>query len=558
MSIVVRSVCVFIVASMSLFSQSVTVRPTAILFDTSLTTVHDSVAVWIKNPAAAPVTVTDINSYHEVFTVRDTAFVIPAGDSVRCWVKFYSSHNLTFQSLLFVETEGTAGSAVVPVSGTKKYAEVLYAATQGKSGEPLKTALNTIMKTGYITLGYNTGRDRMFMNIDNHMVNGQGASTNTLECVYTGRQVTGYSNRSDAQTNGNFNTEHTWPQSKFNSVDPMQSDLHHLFPTDEGANSKRSNYPFGVVITSSWTSGGSKYGNGLGGQIVFEPRDEHKGNCARTMFYFVLRHANHGNFWTESPYQETAFRDWHKKFPPTAQDKKRNDLVQQYQGNRNPFVDHPELVDRINNFGGTATIVTAPALAASPQLPVHPKVSAGQSTGLVMTFANVGSAAATVTSALFSNPAYSLAEPIGTIDVNAYKKISVSYQPTSPQSDSLSTLTVTYNDGKTVVITIRASSIPVSVKNSVRSIPSTLVLEQNFPNPFNPSTTIRYSLPEGSFVRLTVYDITGREVATVVNQFQNAGQHTAEFDASTLTSGMYYYTITAGNYSETKKMVVMK
>lgn len=83
-------------------------------------------------------------------------------------------------------------------------------------------------------------------------------------------------------------------------------------------------------------------------------------------------------------------------------------------------------------------------------------------------------------------------------------------------------------------------------------------LEQNYPNPFNPATQISFTLPEASKVTLTVFDVLGREVATIVDQNMNAGQHTVNFDASELTSGMYIYTITAGNYTASKKMMLLK
>ena len=83
-------------------------------------------------------------------------------------------------------------------------------------------------------------------------------------------------------------------------------------------------------------------------------------------------------------------------------------------------------------------------------------------------------------------------------------------------------------------------------------------IEQNFPNPFNPSTSINYSLGVSGNVMLKVYDITGKEVSTLVNQFQNAGVHSVSFDASKMNSGVYLYTISSGSFSQTRKMVLNK
>jgi photosystem II stability/assembly factor-like uncharacterized protein len=83
-------------------------------------------------------------------------------------------------------------------------------------------------------------------------------------------------------------------------------------------------------------------------------------------------------------------------------------------------------------------------------------------------------------------------------------------------------------------------------------------LSQNYPNPFNPSTVISYQLPIIGFVTLKVYDILGREVATLVNEEKPAGEYEVEFYGSELTSGIYFYQLKAGQYSETRKMVLMK
>ena len=84
------------------------------------------------------------------------------------------------------------------------------------------------------------------------------------------------------------------------------------------------------------------------------------------------------------------------------------------------------------------------------------------------------------------------------------------------------------------------------------------MLEQNFPNPFNPVTTIQYQLPVDTKVTLKVYDILGAEVTTLVNEIQQAGYKEVRFDASTISSGAYVYNLTAGNYTSVKKMMVVK
>jgi len=96
-----------------------------------------------------------------------------------------------------------------------------------------------------------------------------------------------------------------------------------------------------------------------------------------------------------------------------------------------------------------------------------------------------------------------------------------------------------------------------SVKDNIAN-PVKFDLEQNYPNPFNPTTTIRFTIPEKSLVTLKVFDMLGREVSTLVNEVKDAGTHTVKFAGKDLPSGMYLYTITAGNYTATKKMMLVK
>jgi len=83
-------------------------------------------------------------------------------------------------------------------------------------------------------------------------------------------------------------------------------------------------------------------------------------------------------------------------------------------------------------------------------------------------------------------------------------------------------------------------------------------LYDNYPNPFNPSTSIKYSLPEANFTTLKIFDALGNEVAVLVDELKSAGTYQIEFNATTLSSGIYYYTIQAGSFNETKKMILMK
>jgi len=125
------------------------------------------------------------------------------------------------------------------------------------------------------------------------------------------------------------------------------------------------------------------------------------------------------------------------------------------------------------------------------------------------------------------------------VNVNA-----VSSNP--PNSGMISVDGTTYYDGL------------VTSVEQISELPNNYKLRQNYPNPFNPSTNIEYSIPEASFVELKVYDVLGNEVATLVNKEQTAGVYRADFSGNGLASGLYIARITAGNYTSSIKMTLMK
>lgn len=115
-----------------------------------------------------------------------------------------------------------------------------------------------------------------------------------------------------------------------------------------------------------------------------------------------------------------------------------------------------------------------------------------------------------------------------------------------PSSGMISVDGTTYYDGLTTSV------------EQISELPNDYTLSQNYPNPFNPSTNIEYSIPEASFVELTVYDVLGNEVATLVNEQHVAGVYRADFSGSNLASGLYIARITAGNFTSSIKMTLMK
>jgi len=132
------------------------------------------------------------------------------------------------------------------------------------------------------------------------------------------------------------------------------------------------------------------------------------------------------------------------------------------------------------------------------------------------------------------------------------------YKITSVGSPVENPLIPPYESGYSNTVDIRSLMPPLEKKGVDLIINKECQLLQNYPNPFNPITIISYSLPVSGQVSLKVFDVLGREVALLVNEQKEAGIHKIEFDAKNLTSGIYFYSIQAGNYSETRKLILQK
>jgi hypothetical protein len=107
-------------------------------------------------------------------------------------------------------------------------------------------------------------------------------------------------------------------------------------------------------------------------------------------------------------------------------------------------------------------------------------------------------------------------------------------------------------------VMVSLTSIPLSVHKITMEIPTKYDLTQNYPNPFNPTTKIKFDVARVGDVKIVVYDVMGREVQTLVNESLKPGTYETSFDASALNSGVYFYRMVAGDYKETKKLLLLK
>jgi len=246
-----------------------------------------------------------------------------------------------------------------------------YNTSEGKTGAELKTALYNIIK-GHSGQSYDY-LWTAFQTTDAKPGNLVWDMYSNCSFTFVTYQCGEYENECDC-----YNREHSFPASWFNDASPMYTDLFHVVPTDGKVNGIRSNYPFGTVTNPTTTTGnGSKLGPcsypGYAG-TVFEPVNEYKGDFARTYFYMATRYENVIAGWyansteANAVLQNNAFPvfeswflnmlgEWHVNDPVSQKEIDRNNAVYgvngNLQGNRNPFIDHPEYVYQIWGVGQT-------------------------------------------------------------------------------------------------------------------------------------------------------------------------------------------------------------
>jgi len=181
-------------------------------------------------------------------------------------------------------------------------------------------------------LDYKDARVIMFSHLDN--VDGKVCGVYSGTCIET----------SGIPDPSKYNTEHSWCQS-WGATGKAKSDLHHLYPVKSNLNSKRNNFPFCEVSDVQWEDYGSYFGHSFSGTTCFEPPNWHKGELARSMFYFSVRYSR-----PLDSEQEKFFREWNAEIPVSEKEYYRNEDSLFYQGNRNPFVQYPEFVQLISDY----------------------------------------------------------------------------------------------------------------------------------------------------------------------------------------------------------------
>lgn len=295
-------------------------------------------------------------------------------------MKKHTFYSLSFAGVLLLSVSFSLRATAAELTAAADI-PAYYTAVDGQSGKNLFDEVHTVAKVGYKSLGY----DGLWTAYKTTDVRSNGKIWDMYsDCSFTigSKQCGNYKNECDC-----YNREHSIPKSWFGGATSKPGcDIFHIVPTDGKVNGMRSNYPFGEVKSASYTSGnGSKLGSAASISVsgktivgnsgitttysstVFEPVDEYKGDFARGYLATMIRWANDdyqaftqgqgsstfsGNYTANGYFGLTKYGvalllKWHREDPVSQKEIDRNNGIQQTQGNRNPFIDYPYLVEYI-------------------------------------------------------------------------------------------------------------------------------------------------------------------------------------------------------------------
>jgi Endonuclease I/Secretion system C-terminal sorting domain len=396
----------------------------------------------------------------------------------------------------------------------------------------------------HIDLGYDNARRRMYGNCDNQ--------NNTVTCVYGGYTQSHAQNStatSISLPNGRIiNAEHTVPQSFFNSNSPMVADMCHLFPTYETWNSDRGSYPFAEIPdaqTTKWeillnTATATIPASNIEGYSEFktgsyEPREVQKGNTARAILYFYTVYETQMNSTYGRPITDVAnvqtLYNWHIQDPVTQADIDRNDCIKTYQGNGNPYIDHPEWV--------------AQAFGCGIIIPVELLSFEGKNQG---TYNTLTWESATEKNAQFYSIERKDNEKWGKIGrVKASDNTSTiqkySFDDLNPNPLSIYRLRMVDNDG------VETFSKTITIENQKKAFSLKM-----FPNPAKDFVTFRATTTEKQSLKIKITDVSGRVLMERIYRVES-GQVEENINIASLNIGIYFFTYDNGYFKTVERFV---
>jgi len=437
-----------------------------------------------------------------------------------------------------------------------------YSSATGLTCAALKTALKNIVTTGHNPKSY----DDLWSQYANTDIRVKpGGSTNVIWDIYSTKadgtgayyftpntnQCGTYSGEGSC-----YNREHSFPKSWFNDEMPSYSDYNHIFPTDGYVNGKRSNFKYGEVGSATWTSqNGSKLGSSSTAGVtgtVFEPIDEFKGDVARAYLYMVTRYQDRIITWSGySTDGATTFSGgaypsvnvnylklmlkWHHLDPVSQKEITRNNGTYSFQGNRNPYIDHPEFADEVWNSN-------CPGLAG---LPVDVLFFTGKLQGskvvLLWDVANEINLDRYEVERSFNGTDY---EKIGSVKASGLAEYG-------------------YNDNADVIrgrrVYYRLKKVDKDAKYAYSEV-VTLHIPLNtkfttYPNPASSFVKVQLNNNVNATVNIVIVDMTGKVVS---NANYSAASGLINVPVQAISNGTYLMKLTAGGEIFTQKIIIAK
>lgn len=497
-------------------------------------------AVWVVNDSPELLSLAALRLISGRVLAEAPAGEIPAGDSLRIPLRLDLREDLDLREALQLSSPQVAGLPTLLLTALPRHPDPDWSGAANLWGTALKNFLNSRV-TGHTVYSYTSAREHMFGEYDN--VNGQ------VQCVYTGTWIT-----TDGIPDGNvMNCEHTWPQSMGAEGD-ARSDMHHLFPTLNQPNSIRGNLPFGEVVNQDWAQGGSLRGTDAGGVTVFEPREVHKGDCARACFYFALRYGNLSSFLT---YQEPVLRSWALADTVSQKELDRNQAIDALQHNRNPFIDHNAWLNRLASLAGSADPAPTRLLAPLPDSLALGEVQEGDSVSLRLPLLNTGNANLLFGYIQSDHPAdlHVVSAPTS-LAAGQLAWAVLSYHPTLGTAPATLTFSSNAQNGSLRTVQVTGGRFDTAV-DPPDARPEDWRLTGVAPNPFNPSTQLSLELARPSTLRLGLYDLRG---ARIWERLENlpAGASRLRLDLSERPSGRYWLRVEDERRSQTLPLTLLR
>jgi endonuclease I len=417
------------------------------------------------------------------------------------------------------------------------------------TGEVLKTDLHNLLRTTHLTAFSYDALWTQLQYTDEDSVN-----TNNIIQIYTGWSIPkSYSGGGVDQ----WNREHTWSKSHgdFGDVPKAGTDLHHMRPCDSTVNSAKGNKDFDEGGTPYTDASPYTGYSGVTGCYTstnsWEPRDEDKGDVARMVLYMSIRYEGTDTTYdlemqdvvpTTGPYygKLSTLLKWHVEDPPDSWERRRNNRIQERQGNRNPFIDHPVF----------ARMLWAPAT----------------------TYATVTDSASFIARWSHAIDAQSYVLDIATDSlftdfVEGFQNLNVGYT-TSRSVGGLPTNSIYYYRLRsffTSGYSMYSNYTPVQLQGTSIDEQTPVILTTSlgrvYPNPFHAKTSIELELDKTGTLDLQVYNLKGQLVKTLFSGTKSSGQHTITWNGTDLggspcSPGIYFIRLQSGTKSQQKKLLL--